>query len=586
MNNRLSEVEIDKTDLNTPDIYDLRIWKRFLDIAKPFWFSEKRWKAFALLATILLLPIAGQKASAYFNSLAAKSTTALQTRNPEEYNHLLFQMPFALVAMVVSIAFLMYFMSRLDLEWQLWLTTRFLGKYFKNRSFYHISGNVGIDNPDQRICDSVGQFTGLCVFAVTIFYNSIVTLFIHTSVLWNISPRLTIFLLIYVLIGTVGSALFGKRLIRLNFLELQKGADFRYGLVHVRENVESIAFYGGEEREKADVTGRLLGLISIKRSLISWERYLELFTSCHGNYKLLLIYMVIGPLVMVGKLPFGDIVWTEMTLFPLYGALIILAQNIRMFGLIATETSRLETLESALDQAAIGSAAPGATLIRSQVGSRLSLKNVTVQTPDYRQTVVTDITAEVPTGRGLLISGPSGVGKSSLLRAVAGLWNAGEGEITRPPLEEMFFLPQRPYMMLGSLREQLLYPAMNSDTSDSELQGVLEKVHMEDMPERFGGFDIVMDWKSLLSPGEQQRLAFARLLLARPGYAVLDEATSALDVNNEARLYGYLKESGTTFVSVGHRPTLLDYHDKVLELQGGGRWRFLTADEFRLGVAA
>jgi len=230
----------------------------------------------------------------------------------------------------------------------------------------------------------------------------------------------------------------------------------------------------------------------------------------------------------------------------------------------------------------VAKATAEAPVIESREDSRLALEHVTLQTPNYQQTLLRDATAEVPPGKGLLIAGASGAGKSSVLRAIAGLWNAGEGHISRPPLKEMLFLPQRPYMVLGSLREQLLYPHLEQEASDDELRAILEKVNLADLPERVGGFDAEMDWGHLLSLGEQQRLAFARLLLTRPHYAVLDEATSALDVTNEAQLYGQLQGSGTTYVSVGHRPSLLAYRDKFLELRGGGDWRLVPTAEFHV----
>ena len=179
-----------------------------------------------------------------------------------------------------------------------------------------------------------------------------------------------------------------------------------------------------------------------------------------------------------------------------------------------------------------------------------------------------------------MIVGASGCGKSSLLRAIAGLWRSGSGRIIRPEAGEMLFLPQRPYMLLGSLRSQLLYPQQDREIEDDELLRLLESVNLPDIAARFGGLDAELDWAKVLSVGEQQRVAFARVLLAAPRYAILDEATSALDIANEDSLYQQLAASGTTLVSVGHRPSILKYHPQVLELAGNGGWQLYAADDY------
>jgi putative ATP-binding cassette transporter len=225
--------------------------------------------------------------------------------------------------------------------------------------------------------------------------------------------------------------------------------------------------------------------------------------------------------------------------------------------------------------------------IDAVAGHRLALEHVTLTTPDRSRTLVVDLTVEVAPGRGLLIAGGSGGGKSSLLRAVAGLWTAGSGRIERPGPEHLVFLPQQPYMALGSLRDQLLYPrreraAGDPRTSDMRLLELLAQVNLGELADRLGGLDAVHDWAKVLSLGEQQRLAFARVLLAEPRFAMLDEATSALDAANEERLYRALAATRTTPVSVSHRSGVVRFHADVLELPGDGSWRVLPAEGYRL----
>lgn len=251
---------------------------------------------------------------------------------------------------------------------------------------------------------------------------------------------------------------------------------------------------------------------------------------------------------------------------------------------LAAGVSRLEAFNAALENSGATikreTGGQAASSIKLKEGAFLELQSVTLDTPNRERTLIEKATLEVPPATGLLIVGPSGVGKSSLLRAVAGLWNTGQGTIVRPRLEETIFLPQRPYMVLGSLREQLQYPQPDQKLSDDELLQALIAVNLADLPSRVGGFDAILDWGQWLSLGEQQRLAFARLFLTKPTFAVLDESTSALDVGNEADLYRQLRRSNAAFVSVGHRPSLINFHDTVLVLPGKGEWRLMTSDEF------
>lgn len=555
------------------NVFDPKLWKRFWEIARLYWFSDERWKARGVLALLFLLLFSFTALNVLLNFVGRDFMTALSEKNLSDFNrNLLIYLGAFVVATPVS-AFYSYVRKHLGVNWRLWLTNHFLGRYFRNRAYYHLNDDKTIDNPDQRISQDISSFTFTSLGFLSILFFSLVQLVSFIGILWSISVTLVLILIAYAGIGTAIALFFGKRLIHLNFQQLKKEADLRYGLVHVRDNAESIAFYQGEEREAGQIRGRLAEAIANLRFLIGWERNLELFTKGYEYIILVLPIVVMAPLYFAGEIKFGVVTQASSAFIQVLGALSIIVSQFEQLSSFVAGISRLETFSAAIDRQGEPAAAGEGPEIASEEEPRLALEKVTLLTPDRGQTLIREISLEAPAGRGLLIVGPSGVGKSSLLRAIAGLWHTGEGRISRPPLSEMLFLPQRPYMVLGSLREQLLYPQVDRYVDEGQLRGILERVNLADLPERVGGFDTELDWGHLLSLGEQQRLAFARLLLTKPGYAFLDEATSALDAANETQLYGEMRNAGTTYISVGHRPSLPAFHDQVLELTGGGSWR-------------
>jgi putative ATP-binding cassette transporter len=558
------------------NVFDPHLWKRFWEIARVYWFDDERWSARGVLALLLILLFSFTALNVVLNFVGRDFMTALAEKNLPAFNkNLLIYLGVFVVATPVSV-FYSFVRKHLGINWRLWLTSDFLERYFRNRAYYRINDNKSIDNPDQRISQDISSFTVSSLGFLSILFFSLVQLISFVGILWSISITLVLVLLAYAFIGTLVTLFFGKRLINLNFQQLRKEADMRYGLVHVRDNAESIAFFRGEEREKVQVKQRLLAAIGNLRFLIGWERNLEFFTKGYEYVILILPIVVMAPMYFAGEIKFGVVTQAEGAFIQVLSALSVIVTQFEQLSNFVAGITRLETFSTALESEA-KEKTEERPRIESAEESRLALEHVTLMTPDYHQILVRDVSLEAPAGKGLLIIGPSGVGKSSLLRAVAGLWDAGEGRIARPPLKEMLFLPQRPYMVLGSLREQLLYPQVDQEVGNAELMAVLERVNLTDLPDRVGGFDAELDWGQLLSLGEQQRLAFARLLLTKPAYAILDEATSALDAPNEALLYRELQNAGTTYISVGHRPSLPAYHNQVLELQGGGNWRLKAA---------
>lgn len=561
--------------------FDLCLWQRFIALAAPYWLKDKKWQARGLLLLLVLLLLGQTGFAVLFNELTGEFTSALAARDEDRFWTSIVQCLGILLVAVPIYAFYFFVRERLGLYWRRWLTESFLGSYFSHRAYYELNAYAEIDNPDQRIAEDINTFTHKSLYFLLVVVGALLQLIAFSGVLWSISKVLVVFLSIYALVGTAITVLvFGKILIGLNFYQLRREANFRFSLVRVRENAEAIAFYRGEAQESAQIGQYFNAAFSNFNKLIRVQLNLNLFQYAYSFLTIILPYAIISEQVISGELEVGRAIQAAGAFAAILSALTIIIDNFENFSRFAAGIDRLDSFAKFLGGKDRGPQ-QAAQYIELVQDSSLAIENLTLQTPNQKRTLINELSLTIKPGQGLMIVGASGCGKSSLLRAIAGLWRSGSGRIIRPEVGDMLFLPQRPYMLLGSLRSQLLYPHLAMKISDEELQHLLERVNLPDLAARFGGLDAEFDWAKVLSVGEQQRVAFARVLLTAPRYVILDEATSALDIANENSLYQQLATSETTMVSVGHRPSLVKYHAQILELTGDGGWRLYAPADYQ-----
>ncbi|KAJ1399798.1 P-loop containing nucleoside triphosphate hydrolase, partial [Sesbania bispinosa] len=599
-----------------PDLQTL--FRRFWKVAAPYWASDDKVQARLQLAGVFALTLATTGISVGFNFLGRDFFNSLANKDQEQFTK---QLLYYLGAFAGGIPFFVlrdYARETLSLRWRSWMTRYYMDRYLKNQTFYKIQSQSIIDNPDQRIVDDLSSFTGTAIsFSLTLF-NAAVDLISFSNILYGIYPPLFVVLLVYSIGGTAISVFLGRGLVTLNFLQEKKEADFRYGLVRVRENAESIAFYGGEESEMQLLLQRFRSAFENLTQLLIASRNLDFFTSGYRYLIQVLPAAVVAPMYFSGKIEFGVINQSVSAFNHILGDFSLIVyqfQAISAFSAVINRLGEFDDLLSRSNSRSLFDTVEDIHITYKDFRSSstlesngstppeknetlLEIENLILKTPS-ESTLIRDLSLTIKEKDNLLISGPSGSGKTSLLRAMAGLWKTGTGKIiyyvkggedpeqsicsdVNTPLvntaqedhgislsrkSRIFFLPQKPYMVLGTLRQQLLYPTWvddvvpisdgtkqnllpfltnlpNSDTMNDEsmkpttdeLIKVLEDVRLGYLLARFS-LDSTQEWSSVLSLGEQQRLAFARLLLSKPQLALLDESTSALDEANEGHLY-------------------------------------------------
>ena len=550
-------------------------------LTKPFWWSEERWAARGLLALIVALNLGLVYINVLINQWNNDFYNTLQQMDRDGFFHQLLRFTGLAAAYIVVAVYQLYLNQMLQIRWRRWLTERYLSDWIGARVYYRLQlTDRGTDNPDQRIADDLAGFCDRTLNLSLGFLSSVVTLASFVSILWTLSGSFSFSLngaqidvpgymvwvaLVYALAGTLLIHFVGRPLIALNFNQQKFEANFRFSLVRVRENTEAIALYAGEASEMRRLMHGFGDVVSNWWAIMKRQKTLTWFRAGYNQTALIFPFLVAAPRYFAGKLQLGGLMQTASAFGQVQDALSWFVNAYTQIAEWKATVDRLTGFHNACHQAQEAALSGSGVAVESAEGAAVVARDLKLDLPQG-QALLAPLDLVLQPGESVLVTGASGSGKSTLFRAFAGIWPFGRGTVSMPRAARVLFLPQKPYLTIGSLREQLCYPATVDRVDDKELRDILEACGLGHLVDRL---DEEEHWAQLLSGGEQQRVAFARALVQKPDWLFMDEATSALDETSEAELYRLLaaKLPQLTVISIGHRTSLGQFHQRRLAIR-------------------
>ncbi len=561
------------------------VWR----MMRSYWKSEEKWWARGMLGVIIFLSLGQVYMLVLLNQWYNDFYNALQNYEFSLFWPLIGQFMLVAFVYIIMAVYAVYLRQMLQIKWRTWMTRQYLRSWMAKQVYYKLQVlKSDMDNPDQRISEDIDAFINLTLTLFLGFLKQLTTLLAFVAVLWNLSgileipfgetvvsvPGYMVFMcLIYSIVGTWLAHKVGYKLIGLNYDQQRFEADFRFNMVRVRENSESIAFYRGEQPETDGFEDRFKMVINNFWGLMKRTKLLNFYINGYSQLAVIFPVLMAAPKYFAGEMQLGGFMQTLSAFGRVQDAL---SYFVDAYDSIAKYVAVIRRLSGFTQHMEEVDALESKFRRMNNEADALTLTDIEIDLPEGDK-LIEQLNLTVNPGEYLLVSGKSGAGKSTLLRALAELWPYGSGQIAMPDDWRVMFLPQRPYLPLGTLRQAIYYPQSVPENDETDIAALLDEFGLSTLRDKL---DEVDDWSRILSLGEQQRIAFIRILLFKPQLAFLDESTSAMDEELEARSYDKLKEElpDMAVVSVGHRSSILQRHNVILRLIDNGAWMIERKD--------